>query len=100
MSFGASTQIPVDIHVENALEANEDGDLEMVTYLFPGEDENGVECRLSFREMIDELIEEHRDDFTGEGLRQIFDLSHELARAAELLADVGQRMQDAQAERE
>lgn len=89
------TSLSLDISVENDLEVDAEGVLHTLTFIFVEESEDPVEIRLSFEEMIENLIDFYRDDpLEKAGYRQLYSIANEFSRHADRLRDVAGYMED------
>jgi len=89
------TQISLDMSVENDLEVDAEGVLHILTFIFVEDNDEPVEVRLSFEEMIENLIDFYRDDpLEKAGYRQLYSIANEFIRHADRLRDVAGYMED------
>jgi hypothetical protein len=89
------TSLSLDISVENDLEVDAEGVLHTLTFIFVEESDDPVEIRLSFEEMIENLIDFYRDDpLEKAGYRQLYSIANEFSRHADRLRDVAGYMED------
>lgn len=89
------TSLSLDISVENDLEVDAEGVLHTLTFIFVEENDDPVEIRLSFEEMIENLIDFYRDDpLEKAGYRQLYSIANEFSRHADRLRDVAGYMED------
>lgn len=89
--------IEVSVQVENDLEVDNDGYFHINTFIFPDDDDDPIETRVLFEDVIDSIIDFHRDDFTGAGHGQLYKIAHELDRHANNLRTVANQMEDREA---
>lgn len=87
---GVNTEISVPVYVEADLETDDHGVLSVVVLLFPDNDEDAVETRIEFEEIIENLIEFYEEDA---GFRQLYAVAHELRRMADRLQDTAARLE-------
>lgn len=88
------TSLSLDISVENDLEVDAEGVLHTLTFIFVEESDDPVEIRLSFEEMIENLIDFYRDDpLEKAGYRQLYSIANEFSRHADRLRDVAGYME-------
>jgi hypothetical protein len=89
------TKLSLDISVENDLEVDAEGVLHTLTFIFVEDNDDPVEVRLSFEEMIENLIDFYRDDpLEKAGYRQMYSIANEFVRHADRLRDVAGYMED------
>ena len=89
------TTLSLDISVENDLEVDAEGVLHNLTFNFVEDSDDPVEIRLSFEEMIENLIDFYRDDpLEKAGYRQLYSIANEFSRHADRLRDVAGYMED------
>jgi hypothetical protein len=89
------TTLSLDISVENDLEVDAEGVLHTLTFIFVEDGDDPVEIRLSFEEMIENLIDFYRDDpLEKAGYRQLYSIANEFVRHADRLRDVAGYMED------
>lgn len=89
------TTLSLDISVENDLEVDAEGVLHTLTFIFVEDSDDPVEIRLSFEEMIENLIDFYRDDpLEKAGYRQLYSIANEFSRHADRLRDVAGYMED------
>ena len=89
------TSLSLDISVENDLEIDADGVLHIITFIFVDDSDEPTEIRLSFEEVIDNLIDFYRDDPVDQaGYQQHYSIANEFTRHADRLRDVAGQMED------
>jgi len=94
MSLPSDTAtIELPILVENDLEVDNDGRFFVVSYIFPAEDDESVEIRVEFEQIIDNLIDFYREDQGPSGYNQLYLIAHELDRHAHSLRDIASLME-------
>jgi hypothetical protein len=77
-----TVEVPIKITVESDIETDVSGRLNVVTYVFIENEEDGTESHTPFEDIIDNLIEFYRD---GYGATQLYAIAHELTRYGEML---------------
>ena len=77
-----TVEVPIKITVESDIETDVSGRLNVVTYVFIENEEDGTEAHAPFEDIIDNLIEFYRD---GYGATQLYAIAHELTRYGEML---------------
>jgi len=82
------TEIDLDINPENILN--------IVTYIFPRQEDQGAECRVEFEEVIDKLINYYETGEDRDNLNQIYSIAHELTRQADRLRDVASKIEESE----
>lgn len=87
---GVNTEITVPVYVEADLETDDHGVLSLVTLLFTDGDDDAVETRIEFEEIIENLIEFYEEDA---GFRQLYAIAHELRRMSDRLQDTAARLE-------
>jgi hypothetical protein len=89
------TSLSLDISVENDLEVDAEGVLHIITFIFVEDSDEPTEIRLSFEEVIDNLIDFYRDDPVEKaGYQQLYSIANEFTRHADRLRDVAGQMED------
>ncbi len=89
------TTLSLDISVENDLEVDVQGVLNMLTFVFVEDNDDPAEVRLNFEDMIDNLIDFYRDEpMEKAGYQQLYTIANEFARHADRLRDVASYMED------
>jgi hypothetical protein len=82
--------VNLDIEIENDLEVDADGNLFLLTVLYPheGSDKDPSECKCLFEDVISNLLEFYKDNNPHSSAGQLHSIAHELDRAAERLREV------------
>jgi|TARA_A100001015_G_scaffold274378_1_gene330664 hypothetical protein len=88
--------IEIPISIENDLEVDNDGHFFVLTFIFPADDEDSVECRVLFDDIVESLIGFHADEPGSDGYGQLYLIANELARQAERLREVAGRIEDSE----
>lgn len=87
--------INLDINVENDLEVDADGLFQIVTLLFVEDQDDPVEVRINFEEVIENVIDFYRDDPSSNiGYGQMYSIANEFIRHATRLREVAGYMED------
>lgn len=89
-----NVSIEIPITVENDLEVDSEGQFFILTFIFPQDEEDSVEARVLFDDIIESLIEFHADEPGASGYGQLYLIANELSRYAERLREVAGRMED------
>lgn len=89
-----NVSIEIPITVENDLEVDSEGQFFILTFIFPQDEEDSVEARVLFDDIIESLIEFHADEPGSSGYGQLYLIANELNRYAERLREVAGRMED------
>lgn len=85
----------LDISVENDLEVDAEGVLHIVTFIFLEDSDEPTEIKLSFEDVIENLIDFYRDDPVEKaGYQQLYSIANEFSRHADRLRDVAGQMED------
>lgn len=94
MSQNSKIMIDVEIDVENDLEVDEDGVLNVVTFLYSDANEEAHETRVSVDALIDGILEYYADDLSREGYGEMYRLGHELRQCAERVLAAAEAHED------
>lgn len=87
-------KISLDIDVEHDLEVDSDGVLQVVSYIYPNQDEEPLEMRTSIEELLESIIEYYSEDLSREGFGQMYVVGHELRRIAEGIVASAEALED------
>lgn len=91
-------ELKTSLTVDVDFDVDENGLLNVVVLLDMDEDRDPDEVEIQFESVVDALIEFHKDDMTGEGIRQLYCLAHEFNRMSEKLYEVASLLEDARME--
>lgn len=91
---GDNVSIEIPITVENDLEVDSEGQFFVQTFIFPQDDDDSVEARVLFDDIIDNLVEFYREEPGPTGYGQLYSIANELARHSDRLRDIAGRMED------
>lgn len=91
---GHTIQINVDVDIENDIEMDRDGVLNVVTMVFEDTDDDPFEVRTPLNEIITGVIEYYADDLSREGYGEMYRLGHALRSASERVLGVAERHED------
>jgi len=91
---GDNVSIEIPITVENDLEVDSEGHFFLLTFIFPNDDDDSVEARVLFEDVIENLVEFHADEPNPGNYGQLYLIANELSRSVERLRDVAGRMED------
>jgi hypothetical protein len=95
MDHNGKIMIDVEIDVENDLEVDEDGVLNVVTFLYRESNEEPHEARVSVETLIDGILEYYADDLSREGYGEMYRLGHELRKCSERVLAAAEAHEDA-----
>ena len=87
--------IDIEIDVENDLEVDEDGVLNVVTFLYSEAKDEPYEARISVESLIDGILEYYADDLSREGYGEMYRLGHELRKCSERVLAAAEAHEDA-----
>lgn len=89
--------IDLDIEIENDLEVDAEGNLFLLTILYPKSgtwpDKDPSECKCLFEDVITNLLEFYKDNDPHSNVGQLHSVAHELDRASERLREVAGYME-------
>lgn len=91
---GHTIQINVDVDIENDIEMDQDGVLNVVTLVYEDDCEEPTEVRTPFTEIITGVLEYYADDLSREGYGEMYRLGHALRSASERVLEVAERHED------
>jgi hypothetical protein len=86
--------IEIPVTVENDLEVDSDGRFYLQTFLFPNDEDDSVESRVLFEDVIENLIEFYRNDMTSTGYGQLYQIANEFERHTDKLREVAGYMEN------
>jgi len=83
---GEEVTLSVPIYVENDIECDADGNLQLQTFLYADkDDEEGTELSFMFNEVVDKCIEYYQEENNNDSRNRMYCIAHELSRQAEKL---------------
>lgn len=89
------SEISLKISVENDLEVDAEGILHTLTFIFIEDNDTPVEVKLSFEDVIENLVDYYRDEpLEKAGYRQLYSIANEFERHADRLREVAGYMED------
>ena len=91
---GHTIKINVDVDIENDIEMDSHGVLNVVTLVYEDVDDDPIEVRTPFTEIITGVLEYYSDDLTREGYGEMYRLGHALRGASERVLEVAERHED------
>lgn len=92
-SPSATSTLELPLLLENDLEVDNDGQMFVVSYIFPDDSDESVEIRVEFEHIIDSLIDFYREDQGTGGYNQLYLIAHELERHSHSLRDIASLME-------
>lgn len=90
------TTLKLELAVENDLEIDNNGNFYVLTLIFAGDDDEPAEVRVTFEDIIDNLIDFYRDtEMTNGniGYGQLYGIANELERTVDRLREVAGHME-------
>lgn len=91
MDYNTDTAtITIKVRVDTDLETDRNGTLNVVSYVYGDDDEDGTELRTEFETIIENIIEFYE---SSEGAQPLYSMAHELARMAERLRAVANALE-------
>jgi hypothetical protein len=94
MNNSTKIMVDVEIDVESDLEVDEDGVLNVVTFLYSDSGDDPHEMRTPVETLIDGILEYYSDDLTREGYGEMYRLGHELRKCAERVLSAAEAHED------
>jgi hypothetical protein len=89
-----AVKLDLEIEIENDIEVDVEGILQISTWIYTSEDEEGYEIRTPLEDMVECLMEYFSEDYTREGYGQMYSIGHELRRLSERLISAAEHQED------
>jgi len=91
----AKATLPVHISVENDIEVDINGNCQLLTLLFVGDDDEPIETRLPLDGVISNLTDYYREVRANEhGYMQLYAIANEFEKAVDELRDIASQLED------
>lgn len=83
---GGNIEVPISLYVENDVECDDDGILQVTTYIMQDEDDDdSVEFNVKFETIIAAAIDYYQQENNNDARNRMYCIAHELSRQAEKL---------------
>ena len=90
---GNDVEYTSNVYVENDIEVDYNGTCALLTYLYFNEDEEPLEVRNDLEDVVEDLIEHHRE-IGVQSYNSLYAIAHELSRNAEIIRTAAAQMED------
>lgn len=91
---GHTISINVEVDLENDVEVDDDGVLNVITLVYQEDDQDPIEVKTPMNEIITGVLEFYADDLSREGYGEMYRLGHEFRKMSERVLSVAERHED------